>query len=237
MILAQVAGLHIGSVETSSPTELKILLDTDAPQDVAFNTGQPQGFPRLNGYVLIPNEAGAVVAVIGRMAMEPAPPGDFAERNNRIALPLSRRRLFVTPIGTLETRREAGGTASYSLKRGIYSYPAVGDAVVLAAAEHLKAIVEASGVDRRVEIGASRLALDARVTIDPDKLFGRHLGVFGNTGSGKSCTVAGIIRWSIQAAANGKSGANARFMYRSKRGVPSLLQRPSPHYQRESVQR
>ena len=44
MILAQVAGLHIGSVETSSPTELKILLDTDAPQDVAFNTGQPRDF-------------------------------------------------------------------------------------------------------------------------------------------------------------------------------------------------
>ena len=84
--------------------------------------------------------------------------------------------------------------------------------MVLAAAGHLKAIVEASGVDRRVEIGASRLALDARVTIDPDKLFGRRLGVFGNTGSGKSCTVAGLIRWSIQAAANGKSGANARFI-------------------------
>jgi DNA helicase HerA-like ATPase len=212
MILAQVAGLHIGSVEISSPTELKILLDVDAPQDVAFNTGQPQGFPRLNGYVLIPNEAGAVVAVIGRMTMEPAPPGHNPERNDRIALPVSQRRLFVTPIGTLETRRETGGSTSYSLKRGVNSYPAVGDAVVLPAAEHLRSIVEASGVDRRVQIGTSRLALNARVTIDPDKLFGRHLGVFGNTGSGKSCTVAGLIRWSIQEAANGKSGANARFI-------------------------
>ena len=212
MILAHVAGLHIGTVEASSPLEVKILLDSDAPQDVAFNTSQPQGFPRLNGYVLFPNEAGAVVAVIGRMTMEPAPPGELAGRSDRIPLPLSRRRLFVTPIGTLGTRRETGGATAYSLKRGVYSYPAVGDAVVLPSAEQLSSIVEASGVDRRVQIGTSRLAYDAPVRIDPDKLFGRHVGVFGNTGSGKSCTVAGLIRWSIQEAAKGKSGANARFI-------------------------
>ena len=61
-------------------------------------------------------------------------------------------------------------------------------------------------------IGNSRLALDAPVTIDPDKLFGRHVGVFGNTGSGKSCTVAGLIRWSIEAAAEKARSVGARFI-------------------------
>jgi uncharacterized protein len=208
MILGNVAGLHIGSVETCSPTELKVLLDTDAPHDVAFNAGQPQGFPRLNGYVLIPNEGGAVVAVIGRMTMEPGPPSP-SDRGERIPLPTSRRRLFVTPIGTLETRRSRGGV-SYALKRGIASYPAVGDSVALPTADQLKAVVEASGADRRVQIGTSRVALDAPVTVDPDKLFGRHVGVFGNTGSGKSCTVAGLIRWSIMEAAKRTGKANSR---------------------------
>ena len=36
--------------------------------------------------------------------------------------------------------------------------------------------------------------------VDPDKLFGRHLAVLGNTGAGKSCSVAGLIRWSLDAA-------------------------------------
>lgn len=36
--------------------------------------------------------------------------------------------------------------------------------------------------------------------IDPDRLFGRHLAVLGNTGSGKSCSVAGLIRWSLESA-------------------------------------
>ena len=40
--------------------------------------------------------------------------------------------------------------------------------------------------------------------IDPDRLFGRHLAVLGNTGSGKSCSVAGLIRWSLESASNNK---------------------------------
>lgn len=158
MDLSHVAGLHVGSVETSSPTEIKVLLDRDAPQDVAFNTGRPQGFPRLNGYVLIPNEGGAVVAAIARMTMEPAPPSASIERGY-VPIPTSSRRLFATPIGTLETRRSVGGQDVFELRRGVVSYPAVGDAVLLATSGQLRAIVEASGEDRRVFIGNSRLAL------------------------------------------------------------------------------
>lgn len=49
-------------------------------------------------------------------------------------------------------------------------------------------------------IGISPLAANAKVMIDPDRLFGRHLAVLGNTGSGKSCSVAGLIRWSMAEA-------------------------------------
>ena len=62
------------------------------------------------------------------------------------------------------------------------------------------------------------MASNAAIMVDPDKLFGRHLAVLGNTGSGKSCTVAGLIRWSMAAAEKaiqdaGKTGVpNARFI-------------------------
>ena len=48
----------------------------------------------------------------------------------------------------------------------------------------------------------------------PHKLFRRHLAVLGNTGAGKSCTVAGLIRWSLEAAQQARiSGMpNARFI-------------------------
>jgi DNA helicase HerA-like ATPase len=57
-----------------------------------------------------------------------------------------------------------------------------------------------SGENKSIKIGTSPLAGNADVKIDPNRLFGRHLAVLGNTGSGKSCSVAGLIRWSIEAA-------------------------------------
>jgi DNA helicase HerA-like ATPase len=81
----------------------------------------------------------------------------------------------------------------------VEAYPTVGDPVLLPTQTQLRAIVE-SGENRRVKIGISPLAANAEVKIDPDRLFGRHLAVLGNTGSGKSCSVAGLIRWSMEEA-------------------------------------
>ena len=76
----------------------------------------------------------------------------------------------------------------------------------------LRAIVE-SGDNRSVLIGNSPLAANAKVMIDPDRVFGRHLAILGNTGSGKSCSVAGLIRWSLEAAKQERcSTPNARFI-------------------------
>ena len=53
-------------------------------------------------------------------------------------------------------------------------------------------------------IGNSPLVGNARVMIAPDRLFGLHLAVLGNSGSGKSCSVAGLIRWSLESANDNK---------------------------------
>ena len=97
-------------------------------------------------------------------------------------------------------------------QRGVESYPTVGAPVILPTQHQLQDIVE-SGDNRRVCIGTSPLANGAKVMIDPDRLFGRHLAVLGNTGSGKSCSVAGLIRWSLDAAEKVRhSQPNARFI-------------------------
>ena len=97
-------------------------------------------------------------------------------------------------MGTLHSVEDG-----YKFKRGLESFPSVGDIVILPTDEQLCSIVE-SGDNRRVYIGNSPLVGNAKVMIDPDRLFGRHLAVLGNTGSGKSCSVAGLIRWSIESA-------------------------------------
>jgi uncharacterized protein len=195
--ITEIAGLHVGTVESCTATEIKVTLESDAPQATAFNTGQPQGFPRLNGYVLMPNESGAVVGLITQVAIEPGPPNRRGADAALVEFPSMRRRLYINPLGTLEIARAAATPARrFRLRHGVTAFPSVGDSVLLPSREQLRAIVEASGTDTRVPIGIAPFANDAVVTIDPDKLFGRHIAVLGNTGSGKSCTVAGLVRWS-----------------------------------------
>lgn len=99
--IAEIAGLHVGTVEACSATEIKVALESDAPQAAAFNTGQPQGFPRLNGYVLMPNESGAVVGLITQVAIEPGPPIRRGMDPAVVEFPSVRRRLYINPLGRL----------------------------------------------------------------------------------------------------------------------------------------
>jgi DNA helicase HerA-like ATPase len=216
-IIEQVTALTIGTVEFVSPNEIKVQLEPDAPQATALNTGQPNRFPRVSGFVLIPNETGALVGLVSWLGIERsalpkhAGPSEFGF----VDLPFPLRRMSLNPVGTLRSRLGDDGEVVFKLERGVSAFPSVGDPVLLPTAEQLRTIVEAEGEDRRVAIGISPLAANATVSVDPDKLFGRHLAILGNTGSGKSCTLAGLIRWSLDAAREARPGEqkpNARFI-------------------------
>jgi len=71
--IERLSGLVVGVVESVAPDEVRVLLELDAPHSTALNTGVPAGFPRLNGYVIIPNEAGATVAYITWIGIERSP--------------------------------------------------------------------------------------------------------------------------------------------------------------------
>ena len=116
-----------------------------------------------------------------------------------VDLPYPLRKLRLNPIGML--RETVNGY--FVFRRGADALPSVGATVLLPTEIQLHSIIE-SGERGRVKIGTSPLAGDAEVSIDPDRLFGRHLAVLGNTGSGKSCSVAGLIRWSLEQAQEGR---------------------------------
>ena len=214
--LAYADSLRIGTIDYVSPDEIKVLLEIEAPDGVALNTGTPRPFPRINGYVLIPSDEGHLVAQVEWITIERSqyPKRKGMQDFGLVDLPYPLRKMSLNPLGCLlhESSRE-DGKEIYRFRRGVESYPTVGEAVLLPTQTQLRAIVE-SGDNRRVMIGNSPLAANAEVMIDPDRLFGRHLAVLGNTGSGKSCSVAGLIRWSMDAARKARNGAdpNARFI-------------------------
>ncbi len=203
--------LQIGTVESVSPDEIKIAIDIEAPESVALNTGGPRPFPRVNGYLLIPVDQGFLVGQVEWITVERSP---FPKRRGMqdfglVDLPYPLRRLSLNPVGILRADRSG---EDFVFRRGSDTLPSVGAPALLPTDEQLRAIVE-FGEKKRVCIGTSPVANDAKVYVDPDRLFGRHLAVLGNTGSGKSCSVAGLIRWSIEAAQRECSGRpNARFI-------------------------
>lgn len=208
--------LTVGTVDYVSPNEIKVVLDISAPQNTALNTGVPTLFPRINGFVLIPNENGALVGLISWLGVEHSqyPKRKGYKDFDLIDLPFPLRKMSITPMGTLKQKGKIEDKY-YELERGVYSFPSVGDSVILPTDIQLKSIVENKEKNACVKIGTAPIAGNATVRINPDKFFGRHVAILGNTGSGKSCSVAGVIRWSLEEASNKlKEGEvlNSRFI-------------------------
>lgn len=210
--IEQLASLRVGTVEFISPDRIEVQLDIESPDSVALNTGTPRNFPRINGYAMIPVDLGFVVGQVSWITIQrsPYPKRSGFQDFGLIDLPFPLRKMELQPVGTLIASEKG-----YKFKRGLETFPSVGDIVILPTETQLKSIIE-SGENRRVYIGNSPLIGNAKVMIDPDRLFGRHLAVLGNTGSGKSCSVAGLIRWSLESANISKTNndipVNSRFI-------------------------
>lgn len=205
--------LTIGTVEFVSPSTIKVKLEFNTPESTAFNAGFPVAFPKINGFVLVPNEVGAIVGMISWIGIENSiyPKRKGFKDFDLIDLPFPQRKMQVNLLGTLKTKRNG----TFEFERGVYQFPSVGDVVSIPTNEEMEAIVENREKNAKVVIGTAPVAGNVPVKINPDTLFGRHVAVLGNTGSGKSCSVAGLIRWSIETAKENQKRPgplNARFI-------------------------
>lgn len=93
---------------------------------------------------------------------------------------------------------EANLTAIYDdftkkLDTGINTFPIIGTDVFVLDNNIYRQLLTVTS-EYKLEIGQSFVDETLKVTANPDILFGKHLGIFGNTGTGKSCTVASIIQ-------------------------------------------
>ncbi len=204
--------LRVGTIEFVSPSEIKVLLNTDTPDSVALNTTTPRAFPKVNSYLIVPNEQGFLVGQVEWLTIEHSdyPKIKGLQDFGLVDLPYPLRKLKLNPLGTLKKVVDSNSEVDYKFERGADTFPSVGEGVLIPTDAQLNSIIESS--DNPVQIGNSPLAGNAKVKINPDKIFGRHLAVLGNTGSGKSCSVAGLIRWSLEQASKENAHPNARFI-------------------------
>lgn len=142
--IAYADSLRIGTIDFVSPDEIKVLLDIEAPDAVALNTGTPRPFPRINGYVLVPSDQGHLVAQVEWITVERSqyPKRKGMQDFGLVDLPYPLRKMSLNPLGCLIYEGQDGDKDRYEFRRGVEAYPTVGDPVLLPTQSQLRAIVE-----------------------------------------------------------------------------------------------
>jgi len=174
---------------------------------------------RINSYVVMPIGSVEIVGIVTRVSMRE----DSAEINTKavITLPEALRLIRDTMLGTLRKKAEQkDGRDVFDFSFGISEFPALDNPVYFVLDNELDAIFDKSQTEPSPDsddktyylpIGKSGIYKDYSVKVDPDSLFSRHLAVLGNTGSGKSCTIAQLLQ-TILRRPEVKKGKQAHFI-------------------------
>ena len=146
---------------------------------------------QLGSYVAVKQNEVHIIAIVTRMTEQEslaAPtietPGDDTAR-----LPFAKRIARLTPVGSI--------VGDGQFERGVTQYPTTGAEVhAIGSADIARMFDRFQSKGLAVGTLASHPSL--KVCLDPTNLFGRHSAILGQTGSGKSWTVASIVQKTVE---------------------------------------
>jgi DNA helicase HerA-like ATPase len=145
---------------------------------------------QINSYIVIPVGSQEIVAIVTKVTMTEET--KEISTKTSITLPESKRLLYATMIGRIENGE---------YYQGITSFPSLSNPVWSISPKELDIIFDKMGSFRKdenksyyISVGESASFPGYEIKIDPDALFSKHLAILGNTGSGKSCTIASLIQ-------------------------------------------
>jgi uncharacterized protein len=175
---APISGLErVGRIVAVTGAHAMVLLD--AVQELAAAT-KPKG-PEIGTLLKVDTEPSVALALVSALS-SPMPSHVHEEQELRI--------VEVEFIGELP-KDETGRPQSF--RRGISSYPALGDVVYRASQDEL-AKAYACDADTSIRVGHIQQDSSIPAMVKIDELLGKHFAVLGTTGTGKSCAVALILR-------------------------------------------
>lgn len=182
---------NIGRVVSVDSFRVLVELDNDLKGLYKSGLHDIYEIARINSYITIPVGAERIVALITRVKTHEE--AEFEQSIATITLPQSKRILVATMLGTI------GNDRKYT--QGVYTFPILDNPVWYITKEDLELIFDSEisqtpnyEEDYYLPIGVSPAFSDFEVRMNPDKFFGKHAAILGNTGSGKSCTVAALLQ-------------------------------------------
>ena len=145
---------------------------------------------QIGSYVSIRQSDVNLVAIVTRMTEQEAlaaptieSPGEDTAR-----LPFAKRIARLTPIGSIRANGE--------FDRGVGRYPTTGAEVHVVGSTDIAKMFERFQ-SKGFSVGTVATHPSLRVCLDPSNLFGRHFAILGQTGSGKSWTVAALVQRTV----------------------------------------
>jgi DNA helicase HerA-like ATPase len=178
---------YLGKVAAVSGANVSVRLAGSVSSGLSIIKGQTYRVGQVGSFVRIPQgyqDLFGVVSEVGANAIPEAIAGEDADTGHWMKIQL---------VG------EAVGGA---FERGISQYPNIGDTVHMATEDHLRRIYNTKG-QGHVTVGTLSSAESISAKISLNELVTRHSAVLGSTGSGKSTTVASLLR-SITAPSEGE---------------------------------
>lgn len=146
---------------------------------------------QIGSYVAIRQNDVHIVAIVTRMTEQEAlaaptieTPGEATAR-----LPFAKRIARLTPIGSIRTDGQ--------LDRGVGRYPTTGAEVHAIGTGDIAQMFERYQ-SKGFSVGTVATHPSLKVCLDPTSLFGRHFAILGQTGSGKSWTVASLVQRTVE---------------------------------------
>jgi len=172
---------YLGVVRRVTGAKVYVELSPDIPSASPIIGGRVHRLGQIGSFVRIPlgflNLYG-IVSMVGASELAVLP-------EEEIPVPGGQRWIEVQLVG------ESYGSEQF--QRGVSSFPTLDDEVHIVTEEDLAVIYAPSG-DAMVQIGTHAASENLKAFIDLDKLVTRHTAIVGSTGSGKSNTVAALLK-------------------------------------------
>jgi uncharacterized protein len=203
----------IGRVLSVDNFRVFIKIDEDLRGSYTSGVNDIYEIARINSYLIIPVGSDRVVSLISRVTMKEEI--EFDKHSTNITLPTSARYISATMLGTIA---KDGNKEKFI--QGVYNFPTLDNPVWYVTENDLRHIFDDKQdthdldyeKDFYLPIGTSPAFSNYQVKISPDQFFVKHAAILGNTGSGKSCTFASIIRNLFRYDFNSKKLENAHFV-------------------------
>lgn len=187
---------YLGTVASVSGSSVNVHLAQSISSGLSIIEGRAYRIGQVGSFVRIPQGYQNLFGVVSKVGAKAVPDNTNQKETE------TGRWILVQLVG-----ESIGGV----FERGISQYPNIGDSVHIIARSGLAHIYEASNIGH-ITIGALSSAESIPAKISLNELVTRHSAILGSTGSGKSTTVATLLRSIALASNNGNGYPSARIL-------------------------